>query len=136
MKENFTKILKDLETNLDSLESNTDNILLSTELCVKLLKVTLTEIRNVVVDSKFESQEDEIHFFKEIKPKIYSKLIYLSSSSAFFFGIASSGTKFLIQFLTKAIVGLQSYIVPTYTPAPNPHKNCHIIINKYILIFI
>ena len=43
-----------------------------------------------------------------------------------FLGIASSGIVFLIHSLKKFIVGLQSYTVPTYTPAPKPINICHI----------
>ncbi|RKE92276.1 RteC domain-containing protein [Ichthyenterobacterium magnum] len=36
----------------------------------------MQEIRNLVADVKFKNKEHEIYFFKNVKPKIYSRLIY------------------------------------------------------------
>ena len=54
-----------------------------------------------------------------MKFRIFSKL-FRFIVALLLLGNASSGTKFLIHPFTNCNVGLQSYTVPTYTPAPNP----------------
>ncbi len=52
------------------------------QLSEKLIEVTLLKIsklRAFVKEKGFDKPEDEIHFFKELKPKIVSKLIYYNA---------------------------------------------------------
>lgn len=52
------------------------------QLSEKLIEVTLLKIsklRTFVKEKGFDKPEDEIHFFKELKPKIVSKLIYYNA---------------------------------------------------------
>ena len=70
------KIIEDLEEKLVDLKSDTDHILISSEKAVMCCTSALTEMRDVVIQNGFKNQEDEIEFFKNIKPKIYSKLLY------------------------------------------------------------
>ena len=73
---NYQKLLSEFENRLDELESGDGDILYKaesgishTERCIKRLQ---EEIRN----KDFETKEDEIYFFKHIKPQFFSRLIY------------------------------------------------------------
>ncbi|MFV0529818.1 MAG: RteC domain-containing protein [Flavobacteriales bacterium] len=55
-----------------------DQIKLS-EIIIKHTLKILSEIRDYVLEKEFINQQEEIHFFKELKPKILSKLIYYNS---------------------------------------------------------
>ncbi|WP_341836892.1 RteC domain-containing protein [Chitinophaga pollutisoli] len=67
----------DEEDNNYSVEIS-DPILLSEKLIeVTLLKIS--KLRTFVKEKGFDKPEDEIHFFKELKPKIVSKLIYYNA---------------------------------------------------------
>ena len=72
----YDKILEKLDKDLDALESKTNDILHKAEQGIKISKQALKQTREFVVDSHFKTNQEEIHFFKEVKPKIYSKLIY------------------------------------------------------------
>ena len=69
-------ILDKLSASLDFLESGNDDILKVAEEAIRLTKEVLLKIRKDVISNKFNSEFDEIHFFKQIKPQISSKLIY------------------------------------------------------------
>ena len=43
---------------------------------IKLKEEMFTKLKAFISDYAFESEEEEIHFFKEIKPNLFSKLIY------------------------------------------------------------
>ncbi len=72
----YDEIIKQVEIALEALEIETDNILLRAEKGIELTKNTLKEIRNIVIGYQFKTKQEEIYFFKHLKPKVYSKLIY------------------------------------------------------------
>jgi len=76
MKESNEKIIHILEHELEVLESETEDVLQTFELCIKLLKGTLKKLRESVISNGFNSKQEEINFFKNTKPKIFSKLIF------------------------------------------------------------
>lgn len=73
--ERYQQILKALEDQLNLLEVEED-ILIQSERGIKLSCQALKEIRQKVLTHTFGSAEEEILFFKEIKPRLYSKVIY------------------------------------------------------------
>ena len=72
----YENILKELDSSLEQLESETDEILIKAEKGIQISKTALVQIRDRTVKNKFKSKADEIIFFKHQKPKVYSKLIY------------------------------------------------------------
>lgn len=103
------KILEDLDKNLEILELETDNVLYKAEKGVKLSKKALKGIRNLVINSEFKNEQEEIHFFKHIKPKVYSKLKYYVT----LFNIESKrprgSAKLQIEYFNNEINKLQVY---------------------------
>ena len=73
---NYHKILQDLDSSLEFLESETEDVLTKAEEGIKIAKKALLQLRKVVTDKELKSREQEITIFKIIKPKIYSRLIY------------------------------------------------------------
>jgi len=63
---------------LNELQHSIPNSKKRTEKSILLVSEALTQLRIQVRDRGFKSQEDEIHFFKTIKPEIYSHLILYS----------------------------------------------------------
>jgi hypothetical protein len=70
------KLLKQLEDQLHFISVETDDILKRAELSVNVCNKALTQLKKFTLKYKFKGQADEIRFFKEIKPGLYSKLIY------------------------------------------------------------
>ncbi|WP_303317180.1 RteC domain-containing protein [Flavivirga abyssicola] len=105
----YEEILKALDVHLESLDLETIDILIKSEKSIKVIKQTLKEIRNNVVAYEFENKQEEIHFFKNIKPKIYGKLIYYVK----LFNVESkrprSSNKSQIKYLNHHIDRLQNY---------------------------
>lgn len=105
----YQELISEFEMSLETLEARTDDILYKaehgisrTEKCIKLL-------RQKVVEIGFKNNEEEISFFKYIKPQIFSKLIYYVK----LFNIESkrprSSSKFQIKYLNGHIDKLQVY---------------------------
>ncbi|TMU50754.1 RteC domain-containing protein [Flagellimonas algicola] len=72
----YQKLLSGFETQLDALESGSEDILFKAESGIVLVERAIRKLQTEIVNKTFGSQEDEIYFFKHIKPQIFSKLIY------------------------------------------------------------
>jgi hypothetical protein len=72
----FYDIKQTLETELKNIEEEGDAILIKTEKSIYCINDRLKEIKQIFCSTPTLSIETEILFFKEIKPSIYSKLIY------------------------------------------------------------
>ena len=70
------KIIEDLEEKLVDLKSETDHILVYSEKAVMSCKSALLEMQDIIQQHGFSGEQDEIEFFKNIKPKVYGKLLY------------------------------------------------------------
>ena len=72
----YQKIIADLEEKLAELKSTRYHILVQSEKAVAFCNLALIQMRDLVIMNGFENQQDEIEFFKKVKPKVYSQLIY------------------------------------------------------------
>jgi hypothetical protein len=70
------KLLKSLDSQLSSVNLEIDEPIPRSELSITATQKSLAELKQFVLSHKFHTQEDEIQFFKEVKPKFFSKLIY------------------------------------------------------------
>ncbi|WP_299159172.1 RteC domain-containing protein [uncultured Tenacibaculum sp.] len=103
------KIQKQLVTTLEILEVEIDDVLKRAEKGIEISKETLKKIRNIVVDNQFKTKQDEIYFFKKIKPKVYSRLIYYVKLFCIENRRPKSSTKNQIKFLSNEVNKLQEY---------------------------
>ncbi len=69
-------ILRKLEEELESLTKESIDKKMLTEKSVGLCQLALLELRKFVIQNDFNSVEEEISFFKTVKPKVFSKLIF------------------------------------------------------------
>jgi predicted nucleic-acid-binding protein len=68
--------VKVLESDMKQIDSEIQDILKKSEKSIYCISACLKQMKEVICKSKFPNQGDEILFFKEIKPTVYSKLIY------------------------------------------------------------
>ena len=74
--ETCCEIILDLENDLSRMKEVSENIPEQLEYAVGQCKVALDRMRKLVVIEGFPDQKSEIHFFKKLKPAVYSKLLY------------------------------------------------------------
>jgi hypothetical protein len=74
---NFVYEIRDiLLEGLKRIDNDETEILKKAELSIYCINNSLQKLKEFVRKNKFSSQDNEIIFFKEIKPSIYNKLIY------------------------------------------------------------
>lgn len=105
----YKKLLNDLDDQIQFLEAETESVLEKAEEGVRITKRALEQLRILSSKQKFSNIQNEIHFFKMIKPQVYSKLIYYVK----LFNIESkrprSSNKSQIKYFNKHIDTLQNY---------------------------
>ncbi|MEC8831567.1 MAG: RteC domain-containing protein [Bacteroidota bacterium] len=72
----YQKLLSEFEGQLEALESGDGDILYKAERGIALVEKCIRKLQKQIVGQDFDTQADEIYFFKHVKPQIFSKLIY------------------------------------------------------------
>ena len=70
------KLISEFKTQLDKLENGNGDILFRAESGITLVERYIKQLQAQIGKKPFASQEEEINFFKHIKPQFFSKLIY------------------------------------------------------------
>jgi hypothetical protein len=70
------KVLSELEEELNTIFFDYDNPIIMCEKSIETIVKHFKILKSVVLENEFQNDKDEIHFFKIIKPKFTSKLIY------------------------------------------------------------
>ena len=74
----FIAAAKALSEELEQLHIEEDNITTRTTKAAKRIRRTLTSFRKEIVANGFNTEADEIHFFKYVKPRVSSYLTFFS----------------------------------------------------------
>jgi len=105
----YQGLISEFETKLETLESSNEDVLYIAENGITHTEKCIKSLRGKVIQNGFISTQEEIHFFKHIKPQIFSKLIYYVK----LFNIESkrprSSSKFQVKYLNSQINKLQVY---------------------------
>ncbi|CAM1333873.1 RteC domain-containing protein [Tenacibaculum sp. HL-MS23] len=103
------RIVKKLDSNLDFLEKEIEGVLEKSEEGIKVTQRALEQIRELLLKRKSASTSDEIYFFKNIKPQVFSKLIYYVKLFSIESKRPRSSNKSQVKYFNKHIDRLQNY---------------------------
>ncbi|OCK43023.1 hypothetical protein BA195_09020 [Tenacibaculum soleae] len=103
------RIVKKLDSNLDFLEKEIEGVLERSEEGIKVTQRALEQIRELLLKRKSTSTSDEIYFFKNIKPQVFSKLIYYVKLFSIESKRPRSSNKSQVKYFNKHIDRLQNY---------------------------
>ncbi len=129
----INKVRDQLTEELKRTENEEAGILKKAELSIYLINQALIELKEYIRKNQFPSQEDEIRFFKEIKPSVYSRLIFFVK----IFNIESkrpngrdkSQKKYLLNELKK----LETYFTENLEFYQYIHNNMTYLDDKYFV---
>ena len=103
------KIVKELDYNLDFLEKETEGILEKAEESIRVTKRALEQIRILFLRKKLIPKNEEILFFKNMKPYVFSKLIYYVKLFSIESKRPRSSNKSQVKYFNNHIDRLQNY---------------------------
>jgi len=105
----FNRIVTNFEASLNTIETDNGDVLIIAEKNIKEAKEVLNKVRLLIDKRGFKSCEEEIYFFKQIKPKIYSKLIYYLKLFIIESKRPRSSKKTQVKYFNSHIDKLQTY---------------------------
>lgn len=105
----YQELIDEFETKLETLESCQQDVLYKAETGITHTEKCVKRLRNQVVKNGFNSVQEEIRFFKYIKPQIFSKLIYYVKLYNIESKRPRSSSKFQVKYLNTQINKLQVY---------------------------
>lgn len=114
MKQTLEGIIQQLDDELSTIKMQSTNTIEISEMAIKTILQTLFKIKDQVIEYGFSSTDDEILFFKHIKPKVLSKLIYymkLLEIESYRYNYIE---KYQIKYLNKNLKLIHHYIVSQY----------------------
>lgn len=103
------RLLKQLETELEEIAMQTSEPLTKLTSTLKPIRQTLRKLRLYLDDHPFASVEDEIHFFKNVKPEFYKWQIYFSELYTIESGIPSVDVDAQRQWFENELLYVQRF---------------------------
>lgn len=103
------KITLSLENELAKLNYTAEELIPSAETALMLIDQSITEIKEMVVPFQFECMADEIHFFKNLKPKVISQFIYYSEILHIETSKPNGGQKQLRKYYENELIKLKFF---------------------------
>jgi len=79
IKEFSVRALAQLMDELHSIDYQVSDPLEKMKSSLKIVRTAITKLRMLCTEQGFSSEEEEVHFFKNIKPDFYGQQILLSS---------------------------------------------------------
>jgi hypothetical protein len=74
----ISKLNKNLHNQLQIIDLEEQNLFDKAQKSIACIKIAYAELKNFVLNNPFKDEDEEIQFFKEIKPGVLSQLIYFS----------------------------------------------------------
>ena len=99
----FTGVLEEFEQEIKPLLQSSAQQVKVTHKGINLCNKVLTKLKEHIDKEDFESVEEEIYFFKEVKPAVMSYLIYFTEVRSCEIRKPKAGISFQIRFFEKEI---------------------------------
>lgn len=109
MKDFCQKNIISLEEHLSFLEIENNNWLLLSQQALEVILKTLEKVKKKTIHHTFKSQQEEIQFFKSLKPRFVSKLIYYNEIHKIETRKPYGGERVLRKYLHKELNKLKRY---------------------------
>ncbi|MFH6967176.1 RteC domain-containing protein [Flavobacterium sp. FlaQc-28] len=105
----YKKEIDDLDSKINELTIDQDNSFASCEKVIELVLNKVLKLKKYVLMKGFKSQQEEVHFFKHIKPRFIAKLIYYNSIYKIEIKRPYGGEKTIKKYLTFELSKIKRY---------------------------
>lgn len=76
MEKSYETVVQETTIKIGDLQKNADEVITTAETAIEVLLFSLRKLREMVKMKGFNTKDEEIEFFKKIKPTLYSLLIF------------------------------------------------------------
>ncbi|MDL2239141.1 RteC domain-containing protein [Bacteroidales bacterium OttesenSCG-928-K22] len=109
MKQKIETLVRDTELQIKEKEDNLIDIIRDAPIIISILESKFVELKKLISKYKFESQNDEIVFFKDTKPKLFCKLIYYQNIYHIALQCPMTGAEARKKYLKKELEQINDY---------------------------
>ena len=109
MRTNFKTMLSELNEQLNFLDLENDDKITKCEKAIEVTIRSVEKLKKNFIKEDSKSQEQEIDFFKKIKPQFTSKLIYYNTIYKIETKLPYGGDKIVKHYLNKELKKLKQY---------------------------
>ncbi|WP_395042892.1 RteC domain-containing protein [Flavobacterium sp.] len=109
MNAKYNQLLTELTEQLNFIDLEIDDTLVRCEKAIEITVKSIQKLKTLFLKEKLKSQEQEIDFFKNIKPKFTSKLIYYNIVYKIETKIPHGGERVVKKYLNNELVKLKRY---------------------------
>ena len=102
-------LLKSLQAQLEKAEDPQESIIKRTEACLKLCQKALRKMDDEIKHHRFETDEDEINFFKVVKPELFHHLVFYHRIFAIELNKPTLETRAQIKYLEKELQQINEF---------------------------
>lgn len=98
-----------LENQLNEVSINEESLVEQYRTSILLCKKAMAKLKNYISSYSFESIEEEIHFFKVVKPQFYSKYIFYINVYNFIMQKPTGGDDIVKEYITYELTDLKRF---------------------------
>jgi len=103
------KAISKLDEHLNFIALEIENPILRAETAVNSILQSIENVKKFILKRRFQSEQEEIHFFKNLKPKFVSKLVYYHTIYHFEMHRPYVGNKSLQKYIQKELDELKRF---------------------------
>lgn len=105
----ITKLLTDLNEQLNFINLEIDNLSIRCENAIDVILKTINNLKKIVGKCSFKTETEEVQFFKEIKPQFTSKLIYYNVIFKIEMKKPNGGNRILKKYYNNELLKLKAF---------------------------
>lgn len=109
LNQKISKLLSDLNEQLNFIDLEIDNPIKKSEKAIDVSIKSKEKLKVLIHKTVFKSDEEEIHFFKEIKPQFTSKIIYYNAIFNIEMKKPNGGTRVLKKYYNNELIKLKAF---------------------------
>lgn len=98
-----------LENQLNEVSINGESLADQYKTSIMLCKKAMAKLKNYISSYSFENIEEEIHFFKVVKPQFYSKYIFYINVYNFIMQKPTGGDEIVKEYITYELTDLKRF---------------------------
>jgi hypothetical protein len=109
MKETVTKQLQDLQEHIRFINTEIDDPMKLSETCLEVIIKAIYKLKGFITKYSFKSQQEEIYFFKILKPQFIAPLIYYNRIYKIEINKPQGGGKTLKKYYNSELLAIKQY---------------------------
>lgn len=103
------QLLANLNEQINFIDLEIDNPIHKCEKAIEVILASIVNLKKIILKSSFKSEQEEIHFFKDVKPQFTSRLIYYNAVYNIEMKKPNGGNRILKKYYNNELLKLKAF---------------------------